>query len=298
MSQRNLQRITRTGDSLRDGTSRTGHMIGEGPMKKVFFALVGVMVIIGMSQSIEAYQEGTVTDGGMISGKVFFDGTVPDPKVYRLKDFYNDQYCGQISDDKGNRILEEVRMGGEGALQDVVVTLSDIKSGKPFKFQGTDVKAFNCQFLVQGGPSTFTGVVMRNAELRLKNEDADPNDPSMMIGLRHNPQANEITGKRSLLMFKQLLSTKGQIVKKKVKLKRKGSFMKLECDIHDYMQTYFWPITNPYYAIVEKDGSFKIDEIPPGKYKVVAWHPILGKIKKKVRIQPKESTEVEFTFHK
>ncbi len=43
-------------------------------------------------------------------------------------------------------------------------------------------------------------------------------------------------------------------------------------------------VWNPYYSISGKDGSFKIDNIPAGKYKVTAWHPYVGEVTKEVTV--------------
>lgn len=46
------------------------------------------------------------------------------------------------------------------------------------------------------------------------------------------------------------------------------------------MQGFFLPVSNPYFAVVKEDGTFEIKDVPPGKHKVVAWHPFVGKGKK------------------
>ena len=171
-----------------------------------------------------------------------------------------------------------------------------IRRGKPFEFKGTDVTAQNCQFLVQGGPSTFTGVVVRDSEIRLLNNDADPKDPELSLGIAHNPHSFEISNFRVRTLFKVPLSFKGQVIKKKVALKQVDSFIKMECDIHDFMEVYFLPVDNPYYAVVDKNGAFKIDGIPPGVYKVYAWHPVLGRVEQEINLAPGQNLEHNFQF--
>ncbi|MDP7397486.1 MAG: carboxypeptidase-like regulatory domain-containing protein, partial [Lentisphaeria bacterium] len=41
---------------------------------------------------------------------------------------------------------------------------------------------------------------------------------------------------------------------------------------------------HPYAVVVGDDGSFAIDNIPPGQYTVKAWHPRLGVKKIKLEI--------------
>ena len=72
------------------------------------------------------------------------------------------------------------------------------------------------------------------------------------------------------------------------------SFMKLECDQHNYMNAWFLPVESPYYAIVGDDGSFTIDGVPPGKYKIIAFHPSLGIVRQEVDVKGKTTTNFEF----
>ena len=72
--------------------------------------------------------------------------------------------------------------------------------------------------------------------------------------------------------------------------------MKLECDQHNYMNTWFYPIKNPYYAIIGQEGTYSIDQVPPGKYKILAWHPILGTQEQEIRVGTTGKLMVNFEF--
>ncbi len=244
-----------------------------------------------------AYEEAAVTDGATLTGKVTFKGTPPPPKTFDLAKFPQPQFCGKVDSEGGKRMLREVTVKG-GALNDVVVLIEGIEKGKPLKYDGTDVKADTCRFLVQGGPSKFVGVAVKKGELRVENMDADPSDPKSVDGVLHNPHGYEVAGSSSSTLFNKPLPTKGMVLKQELKLRKKESFMKLECDQHNFMNVYFMQIANPYYAIVGEDGSFSIDGIPPGKYEVYAWHPILGKMEQEVNLAPKGTASVKFEFTK
>jgi hypothetical protein len=259
--------------------------------------VVGIVALATVSAARAEYAEAPVADGGTLTGKVMFKGAVPAPKTFDFAKFPNPKFCEKFdSDGKGHRVVQEVKVGKDNALKDVVVYIEDVEKGKPFKFDGTDVKAEGCQFRVQGGPSTFTGVVVKKAEIRVENMDADPTDPKAATGVLHNPHAYEVAGASSSTIFNLPLPEKGQVVKKPVILRKKESIFKVECDQHNYMQVYFQPVTNPYYAIVGEDGSFSIDGIPPGTYEVYAWHPTLGKQEVNVTIPAKGQAKADFAF--
>ena len=246
------------------------------------------------------YAEAPVADGGSVTGKVTFKGAAPGPQVFALEKFPQAKFCAQAdSDGKGNRVRQDVKVKN-GALADAVVYIEKIEKGKPFKFDGADVKADLCRFLVQGGPSQAVGVVVKKAEIRFTNNDADPSEEKSKDGILHNPHGYEIKGAQSTTLFNKPLPKKGQTIKETIKpiaFKKENSFMKVECDQHNYMNVWFLPVSNPYYAVVGEDGSFSIDDIPPGEYEVKAFHPALGFVEQeKITVAAKGKATANFEF--
>ena len=43
------------------------------------------------------------------------------------------------------------------------------------------------------------------------------------------------------------------------------------CDVHGWMQGWIVVADNPYYAVTEKNGTFAIKDIPPGKYTLATF---------------------------
>jgi hypothetical protein len=73
----------------------------------------------------------------------------------------------------------------------------------------------------------------------------------------------------------------------------KVGIVKLGCNIHDTMSGIVFVLQNPYFGITDKSGKYTIHDVsskdktkgvPPGKYKVVAWHEFMEtKLGKTVR---------------
>ena len=72
--------------------------------------------------------------------------------------------------------------------------------------------------------------------------------------------------------------------------------MHLGCDQHNLEDAYFYPIDNPYYAIVGAEGTYSIDKVPVGKYKLVAWHPVLGQQEREIEVGLLDKVAVDFEF--
>ncbi len=270
--------------------------------KSIIFTIAGMVLLAAPLAS--AYDEAPVADGGTVTGKVMFKGTPQKPKEFELAKFPNPNFCKNAPESKeGKRYLTEVKVDDKGALKDVVVAIQGIEKGKPFELakSGTDVKSVLCRFLSQSSPSSgFVGVVVKNGEVRVENTDADPDDPKAKEGVLHNPHSYEVSGalgaQQTTTVFNKPLPTKGSKITEKVKLRKKGSAFKIECDQHGFMQTWFYQADSPYYAVVGEDGSFSIDQVPPGEYQMVAWHPILGIQEQKIKVDAKGKASANFEF--
>jgi hypothetical protein len=236
-------------------------------------------------------------EGGTLTGKVTFEGIRPAPKIYDLSKFPNTRFCAKAdSDGRGNRVIQEVNVGEGHSLRDVVIAVQDAPTNEPFDFKGTKVINKGCKWLVQGGPSTFVGVVVKGAEIEITNMDADPDDPKAVTGVLHSPHVYEMNGKMITSIFNLPLPEKGQSTRKVVILRKPNSILLLEGDQQNFTRAFFLPVENPHYAIVENDGTFTIRDIPPGTYKVLAWHPILGKQEKTVTISASGQARADFSF--
>ncbi|HXZ25845.1 MAG TPA: carboxypeptidase-like regulatory domain-containing protein [Nitrospiria bacterium] len=241
------------------------------------------------------YKETAVPDGGTISGAILFSGHSPPPRLYQLNQFPQPDYCGRVDNDgNGNRVVRQVAVDN-GRLADVVVAVTQVTHGKPFRFHAAEVTADGCRFLVRGN-SAVVGVVNKDGQIHVVNMDADPADPQLAMGVLHNPHGYEINGKYLDTLFNQALPRKGQEMTEMVRLRRQGTVVKLECDQHNYMTAYFYPVDNPYFAVVGPSGTFVIDQLPPGTYQIHAWHPILGEQVQTVTVTARRASTIDFTF--
>lgn len=233
---------------------------------------IGLAILIAvLTTSVAmAYETAIVENGATLIGDVRFKGTVPDPMTFEVQK--NPDVCGR------SRTLVTVSVKN-GMLKDAVVMIHGIERGKPFelKDQGIDIMAQNCAFL------PFTGVMMGDGQVRINNRDS----------IFHNPHAYERKGKARWTLFNKPLVADGGTIQEKVRMRR-GPVMDLECDQHPFMLGFFLTVTNPYYFVVGEDGKFLIDQVPPGYYKVTAWHPKLGTVEKEIDI--KGNTTVDLTF--
>lgn len=57
---------------------------------------------------------------------------------------------------------------------------------------------------------------------------------------------------------------------------RAGDVIEVTCDVHPWMRAYAVVQDHAAFAVTGADGRFELRDVPPGRYTVEAWHPVLG----------------------
>ena len=248
-------------------------------MKKILSIVTLIISISSLaSTSGWAYQEMEVANGGTIQGRVILSGEMPYPRIYHLILFPNIDMCAEIdTDDEMNRILEDFKVSPDGGLKDVVVTLEHVDAGKPFNKEPINITAENCKFFPD------VNVIRQGESFEVDNIDA----------VMHNSQVYQKERGKILL---NIPIPAEEVSDGKITFKRKYKIMQMICGMHEFMQTWGYRVQNPYYAQTKIDGNFKIDNIPPGEYKVTAWHYLIKRQSQKVKIAAGETFDLNFEF--
>ncbi len=259
--------------------------------------VVGVVFIQGiLSEWGHAYEVTDISGGGTLEGVVTLLGPAPDPKAYNLITFPDPEYCGRISTGNGWRLLRDFLVSDQGQVKNVVVFFEEIQAGKPFSLSIPRVEARDCQFL------PFTTVVRSGHGVEVINMD-----PVM-----HDIQAYETSkqqGARVLfnspLPFNRLHQrgdmhaahdhNPSESLVRQFRLSKGRKTFVMQCGFHAYMESWAIAVENPYYAFTDSNGRFLIDQIPPGTYRVHAWHPSVREvITRTVVIKSEESVSLSF----
>src|SRR2546427_10920034 len=99
-------------------------MVNVGGLMRVLSFMFCAVLLMGAT-AVWAYDEIQVTEGGTVAGKGTMVGAKPTPKAFNLITFPDPVYCGRISTGTASRIVNEFTLAQNGALQSVVVLLTD-----------------------------------------------------------------------------------------------------------------------------------------------------------------------------
>lgn len=255
--------------------------------------LLGMMLSLGFSvlhgaPGAYGYQEISVRDGGMLTGTVKLKEGKPAPRAFDLAKYYDHIYCGRISNGKGWRLLREFAIGEDRGIKDVLIMLKGIERGKPFAFKEPRIEAIDCQF------KPYVTIVRDQGTIEVVNMDPVEHDiqafetsesefwrEMFVMPLPMNPGYPPKAGVDA--QYHKHLSGEPRI--KMIQMTKGRHVFVMQCGIHEYMESWGFAVDNPYYALSDQSGRFEIDNIPPGDYKLVVWHPkALSVIEQDVRI--------------
>jgi len=212
------------------------------------------------------------TGNGTVTGTVTVTGKLPvmadiverkgDPVCARTMMKYNDV----IADKKGD-------------LQDVLVRIApgSIKGKFPTPTD-LSVEQKECMYL----PKTFG--IQSGGSVIVKNTDKTT----------HN--VHTYKGNESQFNQGQPPGTPD------IKLPEKGKtyddgVITFKCDIHKWMNASGVVTDHPYFAVTGTDGTFKLDKLPPGKYKLEAWHSLFGLKTQDITVEDGKPLAVTIAFN-
>ncbi len=232
-------------------------------MKKFGLLILAAALIALPVTSIEAYEGGAVKDGGTISGTVKFKGNAPAPK--KLDVGKDKEVC-----DKTPK-LDPTLIVKDGNLVNAVVTLTDIKKGKKIELKKITVDQNGCEY------HPHVVAFPAGSPIEILNPD----------GILHNVHSySKVNSPFNMAQpkFKKTLQVKIE----------KPEAVQLKCDVHAWMSGWLVATENPYFAVTDNSGSFKLTDVPAGTYTVEVWHETLGKSSQKVTVKAKEEAKVNF----
>jgi hypothetical protein len=227
-----------------------------------------VFAASSLSAAEYAVVSGGVKDGGSVSGRVTFNGTPPAPVMQKVDE--DVQACG------GDRPSTELLVGGSGGIQNVVLSIETIASGKDWGFpEEFTYDQKKCAFV----PRIM--LIKPNMAGAVLNSDT--------IGHNfHTISTGVYNVNKKIQPGAKMVVTKDQI--------RRSGKIRAKCDIHSWMGGWWIVAETPYTVVTDKDGNFSIANVPPGSYTLKIWHEKLGESEQKVVVKKGETAKMDVSL--
>jgi plastocyanin len=212
------------------------------------------------------------TGNGVITGTVTVTGKVP--VMTDIVERKGDPVCA-----KQMMKYNDVIAGKKGELQDVLVRLApgSIKGKLPTPAD-ISVEQKDCMYL----PKTFG--IESGGSVLVKNTDKTTHNVHTYKGMESQFNQGQPPGSPDIR-----LPEKGKTYDDGV--------ITFKCDIHKWMNASGVVTDHPYFAVTGADGAFKLDKLPPGKYKLEAWHSTFGSKTQDVTVEEGKPLAVKFEFN-
>jgi plastocyanin len=210
-------------------------------MKK-FVLSVMVVVLTGSWQ---------ITSAGDVTGKVTLKGTPPPEKPIAF-----DDTCSALHPTVTT--TRHYVVGKDNGLADVFVYISKGLEGKKFTppSKAVEIDQEGCMF------HPYVTGVMVGQVVRFKNSDP----------LMHNVHALPMADGNQEFNFAQPSQGDVNDTKWTASITKPEVLVKIKCEVHLWMFCYVGVQDNPFFAVTDKDGQFKIPDLPPGDYTLTAYH--------------------------
>ena len=82
---------------------------------------------------------------------------------------------------------------------------------------------------------------------------------------------------------------------KSVRFERPG-IVRVFCDIHSHMSAFILVFNHPFFSVTDAAGRYRIDNVPPGTYTLVAWNEGVTSESRTITVGDGASTEADFTL--
>ncbi len=73
-------------------------------------------------------------------------------------------------------------------------------------------------------------------------------------------------------------------------------FLTARCDVHPWMKAIVGVFANSYFTVTNHDGNFRISNVPPGHYTLMAWHERFGELSQSVTVARDGKASADFTY--
>lgn len=234
-------------------------------------ALMAALIVIGVS-SRSTVKAGIPSSSGNVTlkGVVKFEGRKPASSPIRMA---ADPSCAKQH--AAPLLSQEVVTDASGGLQNAIVFVADGLGGRTFDPPREPVVIDQKGCMYQ--PHVLA--MQTNQPLVVVNDDNTTHNIHPLPANNREWNKAEPPGAKTEETFA-----------------REEIAIPVKCNIHPWMRGYVAVFKHPYFVVTSKDGSFNLNNLPPGTYTIKVWHEKLGTSTQTITVGANETKSVEFVF--
>jgi hypothetical protein len=257
-------------------------------MKRKLFHLILLFAVFGVT-SIHAeetkYRATRLLYKSWIKGRIIY--TNPGLEVPKLEVHGNSLSCGSEP-----RKIQAVEIASNGALQNAIVFLKDISAGKDFVLSAAPpvLHQTHCDF------QPHVQLVPPMSSIKITKDDK----------LLHGVHAFWFPFETKFVIYPnsvtypaKTLFNIAMVAQRKKSFQQLGApgIVKFICEAGHYWMTAYVIVTpHPYFAKVDPEGHYTLEDVPPGKYTLVSWHEYFGTKEQPIIVKENQPVEANFAY--
>lgn len=235
--------------------------------------MIGARVSVSLSCVLVGILFSAPAFAGSVTGRVVFEGKPPALPFIR---FGMDPVCDAIHKGEPPTRVDTVVLGEGQTLANVLV---EVVSPIPKKEYPVPTEPF---VLTQKGCTYSPHILALRAGQPIKILNPDKTGHN----IHFFPEINREYNRTMSATRKELTHT----------LKKPESLFTVKCEVHTWMRAYCAVYDHPFFAVTDKDGTYSIDGLPAGEYKVKMWHERFGEIVQTVTVPAEGGATFDHAF--
>ena len=208
---------------------------------------------------------------GSISGEIRYTGKRP---VRKAIDMSNDPAC--VEAHHGKAVDESLVVSPNGSLANAFIYVKEGLQGKHFEAPSTPI------VIDQNGCWFRPRIVGIQTGQVFEVRNSDPVTHNIHPMAQINREWNHSQGAGDPPMVRKFLKPEVMI--------------RVKCNVHSWMHAFIGVVDNPYFAVSKENGSYSIENLPPGTYTIGFWQEALGTQERQITVAPHSNTQVNLTF--